>query len=232
MGGRPGRTAFVLGVLVALVASGCSKASSFENLMDIGVCDPDTGTFTSEVDNPYFPLPVGQQVVLEGGGVLVRITPLDEVRTVAGVETRVVEEYEEIDGSVVEISRNFFAQAEDGTVCYFGEEVDMFDENGDVSSHGGAWLADGDRYRPGIFMPGSPQVDQAFQQEVAPGAAEDQSKIVSLGEQTEVPGGTFDDTVVMLDRDPLSGGEDRKVYAKGVGLIVDEAAELTEFVPA
>jgi hypothetical protein len=36
----------------------------------------------------------------------------------------------------------------------------------------------------------------------------------------------------MLDRDPLGGGEDRKVYAKGVGLIIDEAAELTEFVSA
>ena len=230
--GRSSRTAFVLVALLALAASGCSKASSFENLMDIGVCDPDTGTFTSDVDNPYFPLPVGQQVVLEGGGVLVRITPLDEVRTVAGVETRVVEEYEEIDGRLVEISRNFFAQAEDGTVCYFGEEVDMYDENGEITSHAGAWLADGGRYRPGIFMPGSPQVEQAFQQEVAPGVAEDQSKIVALDEQTEVPGGTFEDTVVMLDRDPLGGGEDRKVYAEGVGLIVDEAAELTEFVQA
>ncbi len=200
--------------------------------MDIGVCDPDGGTFTTEIDNPYFPLPVGQQVVLEGGGLLVRITSLDDVRTVAGVETRVVEEYEAIDGRVVEISRNFFAQAEDGTVCYFGEEVDMYDENGEITSHAGAWLADGDRYRPGIFMPGSPQVDQAFQQEIAPGVAEDQSKIVALGEETAVPGGTFEDTVIMLDRDPLSGGEDKKVYARGVGLIVDEAAELMEFVSA
>jgi hypothetical protein len=154
-------------------------------------------TFSSHVDNPYFPLPVGQQVVLEGGGVLVRITSLDEVRTVAGVETRVVEEYEEIDGRLVEISRNFFAQAEDGTVCYFGEEVDMYDEEGKISSHGGAWLADGDRYRPGIFMPGSPQVDQAFQQEVAPGVAEDQSKI-SLGDRTASAG--IEDTVTILDR--------------------------------
>lgn len=219
-----------IAALLTLFASACSRVGSYENLMDIGVCDPDSGTFTSDIDNPYFPLPVGQQIVLEGGGLLVRITSLDEVRTVAGVETRVLEEYEEIDGRVVEISRNFFAQAEDGTVCYFGEEVDMYDENGDVTSHGGAWLADGRRNLPGIFMPGSPQIDQAFQQEVAPGIAEDQSKIVALGERTEVPGGTFEDTVIMLDRDPLGGGEDRKVYAAGIGLIVDEAAEMTRFV--
>ena len=212
------------------VLAACARPGSFENLMDIGVCDPDAGTFTTEIDNPYFPLPVGQQVVLEGGGFLVRITSLDEVRTVAGVETRVVEEYEAVDGRVIEVSRNFFAQTEDGTVCYFGEEVDMYDENGEITSHAGAWVADGGRYRPGIFMPASPRVDQAFQQEIAPGVAEDQSKIVALGEQTVVPGGTFEDTVIVLDRDPLSGGEDKKVYARGVGLIVDEAAELTEFV--
>lgn len=227
-----GRAAGVVAMLAALVVPSCGEPSSFEGLMNGGVCDPAAEGFTSEVDNPYFPLPAGQRVVLEGGNTLVRITSLDEVRTVAGVETRVVEEYEEIDGRVVEISRNFFAQAEDGTVCYFGEEVDMYDEEGNISSHAGAWLADGDRLRPGIFMPGSPQVDQAFAQEIAPGVAEDQSKIVAIGEVTVVPGGRFEDTVTMLDRDPLGGGEDHKVYAKGVGLIVDEMAQLTEFVPA
>lgn len=217
------------GILLALMAA-CARPGSFENLMDVGVCDPANETFTTEIDNPYFPLPVGQQVVLEGNGVLVRITSLDEVRTVAGVETRVVEEYEAIDDRVVEISRNFFAQADDGTVCYFGEEVDMYDENGEITSHSGAWTADGDRNLPGIFMPASPQVGQAFQQEIAPGIAEDQSRIDALGERMVVPGGTFDDTVTMLDRDPLSGGEDTKVYARGVGLIVDEAAQMTSFV--
>lgn len=219
---------WIAGVLL-LLSSGCSKVGSFENLMDVGVCDPQAGTFTSQIDNPYFPLPVGQQVVLEGGGLLVRITSLDEVLTVAGVETRVVEEYEAVNGRVVEISRNYFAQNEDGTVCYFGEDVDVFDEDGNVTSHSGAWRADGDRFLPGIFMPGSPQVGQAFQQEIAPGIAEDQSKIVALGERTQVPAGTFEDTVSMLDRDPLGGGEDVKVYARGIGLIIDEAAKLTTY---
>jgi hypothetical protein len=223
------RRAWAASVVVVALVAACSKPGSFESLMDISVCDPAAGGFTAEIDNPYFPLPVGQQVVLEGGGVLVRIASLDEVRTVAGVQTRVVEEYEEIDGRLVELSRNFFAQAEDGTVCYFGEEVDMYD-NGEITSHAGAWTADGDWNLPGIFMPASPQVGQAFQQEIAPGIAEDQSRIDALGERTVVPGGTFEDTVTMLDRDPLSGGEDTKVYARGVGLIVDEAAQMTSFV--
>lgn len=211
--------------------AGCGGAGSFENLMSLDVCSPDGGSFSTQIDNPFLPFPVGHRLVLEGdesGHLLVRITVLDEIETVAGVDTRVVEEYEAIDGRVVEISRNFFAQASDGTVCYFGEDVDIFDEEGNVSSHSGAWRADGDRFMPGIFMPAEPEPEQAFQQEVAPGVAEDQSKVVSLGEVVEAPAGTFEDTVSLLDRNPLDGSEDTKIYARGIGLIVDESARLTE----
>jgi hypothetical protein len=216
--------------MVALMTA-CGGPDSYENLMDLDVCDPGAGPFTLEIDNPYFPLPVGQQVVLEGGGILVRITVLDEVETVAGVETRVVEEYEASGGRVLEISRNFFAQALDGTVCYFGEDVDIYDEDGNLTAHTGAWRAGGGNV-PGIFMPASPEVGQAFQQEIAPGVAEDQGKVVAVGERITVPAGTFEDTVTIEDLDPLSGGQDTKVYAGGVGLIVDEAAQMTEFTPA
>ena len=93
---------------------------------------------------------------------------LDETRTVAGVKTRVVEEYKAEDGRVLEISRNYFAQTQDGTVCYFGEEVDIYGGDGNVVSNAGAWLADGQTNMLGIFMPASPEVGQAFQQEIAP----------------------------------------------------------------
>jgi len=221
---------FRLPIVVALVMSACGR-ESFENLMSGSVCDPATGSFTTDIDNPYFPLPVRRQIELRGNGLLVRMTVLDEIETVAGVDTRVVEEYEAADGRVIEISRNYFAQAQDGTVCYFGEEVDIYDENGEVTSHAGAWRAGGGNV-PGIFMPSSPQVGQAFHQEIAPEVAEDQAKVVAIGEVTEVPAGTFEDTVTMLDRNPLDGSEDTKVYARDVGLIVDEAVRMTRFVSA
>lgn len=223
--------AFVLLIMAATLTSACARRGGFENLMDLGVCDPDHGSFTTDIDNPYLPMPVGQRTELQSDGLLVRITVLDEVEAVAGVETRVVEEYEAVDGRVLEVSRNYFAQAEDGTVCYFGEEVDIYDEDGDITSHAGAWRAGGENV-PGIFMPASPQIGQAFQQEIAPGVAEDQAKVVALGEETVVPAGTFDDTVTMVDRNPLDGSEDTKVYARGVGLIVDEAAQMTKLSPA
>lgn len=227
-----GIVALLIVVVSTVAAVACSRGGGFENLMDLGVCDPYGGSFSTEIDNPYLPMPVGQRVELrDDGGLLVRITVLDQVETVADVKTRVVEEYEAVGGRVLEVSRNYFAQAEDGTVCYFGEEVDIYDEDGDITSHAGAWRAGGDNV-PGIFIPASPQIGQAFQQEIAPGVAEDQAKVVALGEETVVPAGTFDDTVTVVDRNPLDGSEDTKVYARGVGLIVDEAAQMTEFSPA
>ena len=67
----------------------------------------------------------------DGAVIRVEIRVLDEIVTVAGVETRVVEERETEDEELIEVSRNFFAQARDGTVCYFGEDVDFL-EDGEV----------------------------------------------------------------------------------------------------
>jgi hypothetical protein len=114
---------------------------------------------------------------------------------------------------------------QDGTVCYFGEEVDIY-EGGVVVSHEGAWRADDDGNAPGIFMPADPQVGMTYQQEVAPGVAEDRATIVRRGSFT-VPAGTFADTITVRDFNPLDGSRTTKVYARGVGLIADGPLELT-----
>jgi len=44
--------------------------------------------------------------------------------------------------SLIEVSQNFFAQADDGTVYYFGELVDTYG-GGSVVSHEGSWLLGG-----------------------------------------------------------------------------------------
>ena len=228
------RNAPAASLLISIgMVAGCGRFQGYGNLASAETCDPGAGGFSLDIDNEFFPLPVGHLVTLEGeegsAHLVVRITSLDETETVAGVETRVVEEFESQDGNVVEISRNFFAQAADGTVCYFGEDVDIYDGSGNVTSHSGAWRAGEGGNLPGVFMPPSLDVGLAFPQEIAPGIAEDQSKVIALGERTEVPAGTFDDTATLRDGSPLDGSTGEKVYARGIGLIVDGAARLTEY---
>lgn len=205
-----------------------------ETNIDISVCDPEAGPFSLEIDNPYFPLSVGSESVLEGiddegTEIRIEITVLDEIEMVAGVMTRVVEEDEFEDGERVETSRNFYAQAPDGTVCYFGEDVDDF-EDGEVVGHEGEWRAGENGNIPGVFMPPDPQVGDVFMQEGAPGLAEDQAEVISSGEPIDVPAGMFEDTIFVEDCNPLEeGATDEKVYVNGIGLSIDEEAELVSF---
>ena len=220
-----------------IILPGCSGTRGPQTeTLDITVCNPTAGPFSLEIDNTYFPLPVGQVSVLEGDDegtpVRVEITVFDETEIVAGVTTRVVEEREFEDGELIEVSRNFYAQAPDGTVCYFGEDVDDF-EDGELIGHGGQWRAGMGNNLPGIIMPGNPKAGQTFAQESAPGIAEDMAEIESIGGTVTVPAGTFDDVLRSVDTSPLDpDAEDVKVYAPGVGLIVDEELELISVGPA
>jgi hypothetical protein len=217
-------------VLCGVVACG-SGAEPFVENVDISICAPTAGPFTLDIDNPYYPLLPGTQLVLEGGDVRLEITVLDDSETVAGVTTRVLEERETEDGELVEVSRNFFTQAPDGSVCYFGEDVDIY-EAGAVVSHAGAWRAGVNGALPGILMPASPAAGMAFRQEIAPGVAEDRAVIEAAGETVTVPAGTFSSTIRFLETTPLEPGSTSvKVFARDVGLIVDDAVRLTSRTP-
>lgn len=196
--------------------------------LDPTLCAPGQVTFTLASSNQYFPLTVGQRWILEGvedgAQVHLEIEVLRQTETVSGVTTHIIEERETHDGVLAEVSRNFFAEAGDGTVCYFGEAVDMYD-GGKIVSHEGSWRADAPGNRPGIIMPAHPAIGMQFQMEGAPGVAEDEGTIVGSGPVT-VPAGRFTETIRVRELNALDGSKDYKVYAAGVGLIVDGTVEL------
>jgi hypothetical protein len=229
---------------VMLGPASAASAPPGEPLNHLTLCAPDGNMFTPEVDNPYFPLPDRQQWVYggkeQGQNIGLQVTVLPETETLrfrrgVRVITRVVEEVEwedtiangEIDPgeNLIEASLNYFAQTQDGTVCYFGEAVDIY-EDGVIVSHDGAWRADARGNAPGIFMPVDPQPGMTFQQEVAPGVAEDQATIVHTGGKATLPDGMVVETITVRDFNPLDGSSGTKVYASGVGLIQDAKLDL------
>jgi hypothetical protein len=211
------------------------------------LCAPNRTDFTLMSLNPWFPIgPVCQQWVLEGEEddeiIYMEITVLDATEEVAGVTTRVIEEAEWIGGGpgvgeLAEVSLNFFVGTAEGTVCYFGEDVDIF-EDGQVS-HEGAWRADEPGNHPGIIMPADPAPGMKFLTEGAPGVAQDVFKIIGHGPPVEVPFGEFgnENLVRVEESNPLNGDKGYKVFAGGEmvggqtvgGIIVDEVLELTDF---
>jgi hypothetical protein len=232
--------------LVALLLAPTSALGADPPPLDLSLCAPGQNTFSLAIDNTYFPLPVGQQWVYfgkeQGDPIGLRITVLDDTETFhfrkLKVTTRVVEETEWADENenglidegedLIEVSLNYYAQTQEGTVCYFGEDVDIY-EDGVVVSHEGAWRADDRGNAPGIFMPADPQEGMTFQQEVAPGVAEDTATIIRTGETVTVPAGTFTGAITVRDFNPLDGSRGTKVYAPDVGLVVDGPLELTSY---
>jgi hypothetical protein len=217
------------GALGLLLAQSCASLDEYDGpvtVLDLGLCSQE-GDFTLESSNPYFPIEVGKQWILEGGGERVQITVLDETKVVAGVTTRVIEEREWEGGEMKEVSRNFFAQAADGTVCYFGEDVEMY-KDGELVSREGEWNAGDPGSQPGIIMPANPTVGMKFQMEVAPGAG-DEGLIVAVGETATVPAGTFPRTIRVREIDPKDNEQEDKLFAAGVGFLVDEDMKLVSY---
>jgi hypothetical protein len=178
--------AFAVGLAVsAACVEGPQADSSWQKEFDISSCK-----LSTTGRNQYFILEPGYQIVLEGEDERVEITVLDETKTVDAVATRIVEEREWVEGELYEVSRNYFAIC-DATkdVFYFGEDVDYYEE-GKVVKHEGAWLA-GSGNKPGLIMPGSPNLGMRYYQEIAPGVAMDRAEIVSLDEVCETPAGSF-----------------------------------------
>lgn len=185
--------------------------------------------------NPWF-------IALEPGTVLVFdnakdkehlvVTVLEETRKVDGVETRVVEERETVDGKLKEVSRNYFVIGKKtNNVYYFGEEVDEY-KDGKIVGHPGAWLSGEKGARYGLLMPGTPLLGARHYQEVAPGVAMDRAEIVSLTETLETPAGTFKNVLKVEETTPLEPDKAYKYYAAGVGLIRDGGLRLVKHTPA
>lgn len=192
-------------------------------------------SFVNTGSHPYYlALEPGTQLMFEGDddGELVelRISVLEDTEMVDGVETRVVEEYEAVDGEVVEISRNFFAIcAETNSIFYFGEDVDIYEE-GQIVSHDGAWRAGVEGARAGIIMPGAVLLGSRYYQEVALGVAEDRAEHVAMDVTVETPAGTFTDCLRVDETSPMESGVSVKLYAPGVGLVQDDVLYLTGVV--
>ena len=179
-----------------------------------------------EITNPYLPLASLKLDILEGkeGDKELRIerSVKPEIRKTFKVgkqtiDVLVMEDRESENGKLSEITLDYFAQADDGTVYYLGEDVDEY-KDGKVSGHGGAWLYVKEAKLPGVLMPGNPKVGDKFRSEDVPAITTEDDEVLSLSETVTVPAGTYQNCMKM--KEVLSdGGIEYKYFAKGVGCL-------------
>ncbi|MHC4413703.1 MAG: hypothetical protein ACYS0G_00310 [Planctomycetota bacterium] len=229
----------LIGAALAM-AAGSSRLQEPQYTSNFGLTPRDI--LRPEGGNPYFPLRPGTVLRYEGEEegefVELEITVLEQTRLVpfqvdgqwVVATTRVVEEREWIDGELAELSLNYFAySSSSGGVFHLGEDVEIYEEGQPISNEG-SWLAGQDGAKPGLMMPGVFLLGSRYYQELAPGVAMDRARHVGMGLEVETPAGVFEDCVMVLDTTPLEPDEETtKIYASGVGLIVDGALELVDF---
>jgi len=190
--------------------------------LDQTVCYPPNGPFSLNINNRYLPFPVGLVNVIESSSEKVQISVLNQTQVVWGVTTRVIEEREWLKGKLNEVSRNFFVQSPNGTVCYYGEDV--FDGSGNPI--GGAWRAGKNGARAGIMMPPAPAVGQTWIiEDAAKSGAYEDAVVTSIGKTFVTPAGTFKNTLHISE----DGGKSQKDYAPGIGMIFDDGLKLTSY---
>jgi hypothetical protein len=219
--------------------------------------DFDRADFTPDrpVDNPYFPLTPGTvfsfrglnpegEGEIESNDVLVT----DATREIASVTATVVRDTSYLDGVLSEDTFDWYAQDQAGNVWYLGELTFAYEftEEGAQTDSEGSWEAgvevdpDGQPgvvAAPGLIMPSPEQLQaflasgEAFFQEFAPGVAEDQAQVTSLGETVTVNGVAFTDVLRTLETTALEPDvADFKFYAPGVGQIRTEETDQGEVV--
>jgi hypothetical protein len=224
--------------LAALLAlSACATGGSGEDSSNAAVAsgnavDTERPTFSNPtaVTNPLFPTSETAQVIqlgTEGGRALrVEVTLLPSTRTIEwdGDQVEVVEALYIAygDGRLLEVTLDFFAQADDGSVWYFGEEVDNY-EGGAVSDHGGAWLAGRDG-PPGMIMPADPQVGDVFRPENIPGLVFEEDIVKSTGETVDGPRGPVEGAI-RVEEHLMEGTSEQKIWAPGYGEFQIEAGD-------
>jgi len=136
-----------------------------------------------------------------------------------GVECVVVRDTAWEGGELIERTFDWYAQDQEGTVWYFGEDTKEY-RNGKVTSTGGSWEAGVDGAQPGIIMQANPKAGLSYRQEYYEGEAEDKAQVVSVNESVTVPYGSFDHVLKTKEWTPLEPGlVEHKYYAPGVGQV-------------
>jgi hypothetical protein len=195
----------------------------------------DPADFSPTIVNRYFPLSQLGPKVFEGQDTdpdtgettptRLESTVLPGTIVVGGVTVTVLEEKAYDDGELVEVAYNYFAQHENGDVYYFGESVDNY-EDGQLKDHAGQWLHGEGGATAGIYIGANPAVGVVYEQELAPGVAEDTSEVLAVGEAVTVPAGAYSDCVRTRDYTPLEPGiEETKWHCGGVGLVKETGAD-------
>ncbi|MEO6263898.1 MAG: hypothetical protein ABIO58_02860 [Luteimonas sp.] len=197
------------------------------------------------IDNSLLPLTAGRHIVyyeVEGDQcvvndfVVTRSTKHDFRGKYAGLTARVVSDKAWLDKAcnggrdlLLENTVDWHAQDNAGNVWYLGEDTTeyFYDDAGHPlgTSKEGSWEAGRGGAEAGLVMLARPAPGLFYQQEFAPGVAEDAAKVQKVGVAVSIGLGDFTGCLVTKETTALSPGSiEYKSYCPEVGLVLVEVS--------
>ena len=220
--------------LLALIAGLTILFNSARAVVPSG---PPTFSKPLDINNAFFPFqPLGLKHYMgkdHGTKTSAIDQYLDNTRTFnlngQDVACRILVEYAYEDTKLVERSFNYFAQADDSTVYYFGEVVDIY-ENGIIVNHEGSWLVGGatlssdppglgNAPTPFVFMPAKPELGDIFKPEDLYPIVDETAVVEGVDLDVRVPAGKYDGVITVEETTRLAPDKELKWYAPGVGVV-------------
>lgn len=196
----------------------------------------DAGAFSqsTEIDNPYYPLRPGTQLVLEGldaeGPHRLVVTVTDVVKVINGVRTLVVSERDYTGDTLAEDEIAFLAQDDEGNVWRLGEYPEEYDvTTGGFDGAPSTWIAGVKGSKPGLYMPAAPEPgsDPYFQVYAPNLHIKDQGEVIASAEEIQIGASLYQDVVLVREQN-IREKEDccqLKYHAPGVGNVRVEAED-------
>ena len=207
---------------------GVSADAATQNAPDANRCI-DPNDFVSGVNNPFFPLNVGETLhylttTIAGTDTSyenVDFIVTNQTKIIQGVTCMVVHDVVTWNGTLIEDTYDWFAQDDDGNVWYFGEDTKKYDSNGNYSTLG-SWESGVDGARAGYQMWAHPRahIGQTYKHEYYAGIAEDKAKVINGNVNVSVPYGSFQNCIKIKEFSPLAPGVNGFKYQKaGIGMV-------------
>jgi hypothetical protein len=207
-------------VVVAVAIAGAAFAQQAGSQGAGGASSmPPPSSFSTRVNNPWFPLLRGTRWVYTGvkDGKPTRdiVMVTHQSKTIGGVPCVAVRDRLYMRGRLEERTTDWYSQDSHGNVWYFGENTAELDARGHVTSTEGTWRAGISGAKAGIYMPGHPRLGQHGLQEFLKGHAEDHFEVIGVL-------GT--NTLLTKEWTPLEPGViDHKMYVRGIGTVLEQS---------
>src|SRR5918993_4669660 len=196
--------------------TGCAPKSERVDLARSSFSDP------TNVTNPLFPVSRQESVLMvgqvDGKAFRTEVTLLPETRIIEWqgrrIETLVSQYTAYLDGRIQEVAYDLYAQADDGSVWYFGEDVADF-EDGAIVTKEGTWLVGKDG-PAAMIMPADPKVGDAYRTENTPGIAFEEVTVKAVGKTLDGPLGPVKGGL-LAEELHMDGKTEGKIFAPGYG---------------